>query len=49
MPQKHPLHPHGQMLHAYQLTLIHPGTNEKKTFHSPLPAYFEAILKKLRT
>ena len=49
MPQKHPLHPHGQMLHAFQLTLTHPGTNKKMTFHSPLPAYFEAILKKLRT
>jgi 23S rRNA pseudouridine1911/1915/1917 synthase len=49
LPQKHPLHPLGQMLHAFQLTLTHPGTNKTMTFHSPLPAYFEAILKKLRT
>jgi 23S rRNA pseudouridine1911/1915/1917 synthase len=49
LPQKHPLHPHGQMLHAFQLTLSHPVTNIKMTFHSSLPEYFEAILKKLRT
>jgi 23S rRNA pseudouridine1911/1915/1917 synthase len=49
LPQKHPLHPHGQMLHAFQLTLTHPRTNKKMTFKSSLPAYFEAILKKLRT
>ncbi len=49
LPQKHPLHPLGQMLHAYQLTLTHPTTKKKMTFTSPLPTYFEAILKKLRT
>jgi 23S rRNA pseudouridine1911/1915/1917 synthase len=49
LPQKHPLHPHGQMLHAFQLTLTHPRTNKKMTFKSSLPTYFEAILKKLRT
>lgn len=49
MPQKHPLHPGGQLLHAYQLTLTHPSTKKKMTFTAPLPNYFEAILKKLRT
>lgn len=49
MPQKHPLHPGGQLLHAYQLTLTHPSTKKKMTFTAPLPIYFEAILKKLRT
>ena len=49
MPQKYPLHQGGQLLHAYQLTLTHPTTKKKMTFTSPLPDYFEAILKKLRT
>jgi len=49
MPQKHPLHSGGQLLHAYQLTLTHPSTKKKMTFTAPLPNYFEAILKKLRT
>lgn len=38
----------GQTLHAYRLTLTHPRTGETMTFESPLPAYFEAILEKLR-
>jgi 23S rRNA pseudouridine1911/1915/1917 synthase len=49
LPQKHPLHPFGQMLHAIQLTLVHPMTKKTMTFQSPLPTYFDAILKKLRT
>lgn len=48
-PQKHPLHKGGQLLHAYQLTLIHPTTKKKMTFTSPLPDYFNGILDKLRT
>lgn len=38
----------GQALHAYRLTLTHPRTEEKMTFESPLPQYFEQILGKLR-
>lgn len=38
----------GQTLHAYRLTLTHPRSGETMTFESPLPAYFEALLKKLR-
>ena len=33
-----------QLLHAYQLTLIHPVSKEKMTFEAPLPTHFiEAI------
>ncbi|MBQ4599052.1 MAG: RluA family pseudouridine synthase [Clostridia bacterium] len=38
----------GQTLHAYRLTLTHPRTGEVMTFESPLPAYFETVLEKLR-
>ncbi len=38
----------GQTLHAYRLTLTHPRTGETMSFESPLPAYFEAVLAKLR-
>ena len=38
----------GQTLHAYRLTLTHPRTGEVMTFASPLPAYFETVLEKLR-
>lgn len=38
----------GQMLHAYQLTLRHPLTNEEMTFEAPLPKEFSDILEKLR-
>ncbi len=38
----------GQTLHAYRLTLTHPRTGETMTFASPLPAYFETLLEKLR-
>lgn len=48
MPQKHPLHPSGQLLHASTLTLMHPRTKKMMTFSSPLPDYFEKILAKLR-
>ncbi|MCD8209771.1 MAG: RluA family pseudouridine synthase [Coprobacillus sp.] len=42
-----PLSPNGQMLHAYQLTLVHPTTKEEMTFNSPLPEYFKNILDSL--
>ena len=30
----------GQILHAYKISFIHPRTNKKMTFTSPLPKYF---------
>lgn len=38
----------GQLLHAKQLTFVHPSTGETVTFNSPLPDYFENVLKKLK-
>ncbi len=38
----------GQILHAKALTLTHPRTNERLTFHSPLPENFEKLLSVLR-
>ncbi len=38
----------GQVLHASDLTLIHPTTKEEMHFHAPLPAYFEELLEKFR-
>lgn len=34
----------GQLLHAKELTFIHPRTGEQMTFTAPLPDYFEKIL-----
>ena len=39
----------GQTLHAGVLGIIHPSTGEYMEFTAPLPAYFEAVLKKLET
>lgn len=39
----------GQTLHAGVLGIIHPSTGEYMEFTAPIPAYFEAILKKLET
>lgn len=39
----------GQTLHAGVLGIIHPSTGEYMEFTAPLPAYFEALLKKLET
>ena len=39
---------HGQLLHAFRLTLTHPRTGERKTFSAPLPDYFERILTIVR-
>lgn len=39
---------HGQVLHAYQLTLRHPRTGELMTFEAPLPDYFAQLLDELR-
>ena len=38
----------GQCLHARVLELTHPRSNKKMQFESPLPAYFEELLEKLR-
>jgi len=38
----------GQMLHAFELTFVHPSTKKTMTFHAPLPEYFEQILMELR-
>ncbi|MDD6467810.1 MAG: RluA family pseudouridine synthase [Erysipelotrichaceae bacterium] len=43
-----PLTDHGQLLHAFELTLIHPITEERMTFTAPLPAEFQEILQSLR-
>ena len=42
------LHKEGQLLHAGQLSFIHPSTGERVTFTAPLPEYFESVLQKLR-
>ena len=39
---------HGQVLHARNLTLVHPSTKEEMRFEAPLPAYFEELLEILR-
>lgn len=39
---------HGQVLHAYRLTLVHPRTHETMVFEAPLPQYFEDLLALLR-
>lgn len=36
-----------QLLHASLLTIEHPATGEVMTFQSPLPEYFDSILKEL--
>ena len=37
----------GQLLHAWQLELTHPTTNERMVFNAPLPPVFAEILSKL--
>ncbi|APC41102.1 RluA family pseudouridine synthase [Clostridium estertheticum] len=38
----------GQVLHAKRLGFIHPTTNKYMEFDSPIPAYFEKLITKLR-
>ncbi len=38
----------GQLLHAFELTVIHPTTKEKMTLNCPLPQDFEDYLNDLR-
>ncbi len=47
-PKNVRLHKGGQLLHAGELSFIHPATDERVTFTAPLPDYFEAALNKLR-
>lgn len=44
----HVMDTHGQVLHAYRLTLRHPSTGKKMSFEAPLPEYFETLLERLR-
>ena len=39
----------GQLLHAHQLTFVHPTTNEKITVEAELPKRFADILEELRS
>jgi len=41
------LYKNGQMLHAYQLTFIHPTTKKEVTFTSSLPTWFNDFLTNL--
>lgn len=38
----------GQLLHAGRLEFVHPTSNKKVSFESPLPEYFEKVLKSLK-
>ena len=40
-------YPLGQLLHAYELTLIHPRTGKEMTFSSPLPQRFLDVMEGL--
>ena len=42
------LYDQGQLLHAYQLSFIHPTSKKEVSFTAPLPDYFEALLKTLK-
>ena len=48
-PKNVRLHKGGQLLHAGELSFIHPTTGERVTFTAPLPDYFEGALQKLRS
>lgn len=37
-----------QLLHAAELTVLHPKTGERMTFKAPIPNDFESILKRLK-
>ncbi len=38
----------GQLLHAKELSFIHPSTKKQVTFKAPRPKYFEDVLSKLK-
>ncbi|HBP43154.1 MAG TPA: RNA pseudouridine synthase [Clostridiales bacterium] len=39
---------HGQMLHAYKLSFVHPRTQKYMEFTAPLPEYFQKIIQNLQ-
>jgi len=39
----------GQCLHAAKIGFIHPSTGQYLEFESPLPEYFEKVLRKLKS
>ncbi|NCA95447.1 MAG: RNA pseudouridine synthase, partial [Methanomicrobia archaeon] len=41
------IHQGGQLLHAKELSLVHPTTGKVMTFTCPVPSYFEEVLKNL--
>mgnify|MGYP003295781436 FL=1 len=41
------IYKNGQLLTAVKLTLIHPRTNEKMTFETSLPEYFNEVINKI--
>ena len=46
--QKDKFHLAGQLLHAKELILTHPRTNERMHFQAPIPDYFEKVLSVLK-
>lgn len=38
----------GQLLHAKELSFIHPSTGKRVTFYAPIPDYFQEVLSKLK-
>ncbi len=48
-PKTARLHKDGQLLHAGELSFIHPATRERVTFTAPLPGYFANVLTTLRS
>lgn len=38
----------GQMLHAFELSFVHPTTQKRMTFNAPLPVAYQAILDTLK-
>ena len=38
----------GQLLHAKELSFVHPSTGERVVFYAPLPEYFTTVISKLK-
>ena len=47
-PMKSPFSLEGQMLHARTLGFIHPSTGEYMEFDSPMPEYFQKVIRDLK-
>lgn len=39
----------GQLLHAGELSFVHPKSGEKVTFTAPIPDYFQSVLEKIKS